>query len=120
MIALKRSSKVRLEKPFPVGHVYKPGRTNLYQISNISYFSHYISNISGQHCINLEAALTWKTCTFNLRKKLPCKGSLIYKKTIELYCDRWKLFYSKMDRANSGNSIDLVLVGKCPLSVIRL
>ena len=25
-----------------------------------------------------------------------------------------------MNRDNSGNSIDLILVGKCPLSVIRL
>ena len=55
--------------------------------------------------MGLDAALAWETCTFGLTKI-----------TIELYCDLWKLFYSD----NSGNSIDLILVDKCPLSVIRL
>ena len=38
----------------------KLGRNNLYQVLNISYFSHFTSNISGQQCMGLEAALTWK------------------------------------------------------------
>ena len=29
-------------------------------------------------------------------------------------------FLFQMNRDNSGNSIDLILAGKCPLSVIRL
>ena len=37
--------------------------------------------------MSLEAALTWKTFSFGLTKKLPCTDSLIYKKTIELYCE---------------------------------
>ena len=31
-----------------------------------------------------------------------------------------KAFLFQMNRDNSGNSIDLILVDKCPLSVIRL
>ena len=50
----------------------KLGRNNLYYVLNISYFSHFTSNISGQQCMGLEAALTWKTCTFCSTKKLPC------------------------------------------------
>ena len=42
------------------------------------------------------------------------------KETIELYFHLWKLFLFSMNKDNSGNSIDLILVGKCPLSVIRL
>ena len=38
-------------------------------------------------------------------------------KTTELYCDLWKTFLFQMNTDNSGNSIDLTLVGKCPLSV---
>ena len=30
----------------------------------------------------MEAALTWKTCTFGLTKKLPCLDSFIYKKLL--------------------------------------
>ena len=60
--------------------LHKPGRNSPYQILNVSYFSHFISNISGQQCMSLEAVLTWKTCTFGLTKKLPCTDSLIYKK----------------------------------------
>ena len=58
----------------------KLGRNSLYKVLNISYFSHFTSNISGQQYMGLEAALTWKTCT----KKLPCTDSFIYRKTIEL------------------------------------
>ena len=32
--------------------------------------------------MSLEAALTWKTCTFGLTKKLPCTDSLIYEKLL--------------------------------------
>ena len=66
--------------------------------------------------MGLEAVLTWKTCTFGLTKKLPCTDSFIYK-TILRSLER---FLFQMNRDNSGNSIDLILVGKCPLSVIRL
>ena len=64
--------------------VQKLGRNSLYKILNILYFSHFTSNISGQQCMGLEAALTWKTCNFCLTKKLPCTDSFIYK-TIELF-----------------------------------
>ena len=73
---------------------------------------------------SLEAALTWKTCTFGLTKKLQCTDSFIYKKLLNYTAifDRPLLetFLFQMNRANSGNSIDFILVGKCPLSVIRL
>ena len=60
--------------------------------------------------MGLEAALAWKTCAFGLTKKeTTMSRQFIYKKTIELYCDLWKLFYT------SGNSIDLILVDKCPV-----
>ena len=39
-------------------------------------------------------------------------------KTIELYCDLCELFLFQMNRDYSGNSTDLILVSKCPLSVI--
>ena len=61
----------------------KLGRNSLYWVLKISYFSHFLSNISGQQCMGLEAALTWKTCTFGLTKKLPCTNSLIYKKLLD-------------------------------------
>ena len=71
--------------------------------------------------MGLEAALTWKTCTFGLTKKLQCTDSFIYKKTIELYILRsLEAFLFQINRDNSGNSNDLILVGKCPLSVIRV
>ena len=73
------------------------GRNSLYLVLNISYFSHFTSNMSGQQCMRLEATLAWKTCTFSLTKKL-CLDSFIKKTTttiIELCCDLWKLFYSK-------------------------
>ena len=73
----------------------KQGRNSLHYILNISYFSHFTSNISGQECMGLEAALAWETCTFGLTKKLPCLDSSFTKITIELYYDVWKLFYSK-------------------------
>ena len=69
--------------------------------------------------MGLEAALAWKTCTFGLTEKLSSRQFHL-KKTIELYCEFWRLFLFQMNRDNSGNSIDLILVGKCPLSVIRL
>ena len=84
----------------------------------ILYFSHFTSEISGQQCMDLEADLTWKTCNFGLTKKLPCTDSFIYK----IY---WTIpqsleaFLFEMNRDNSGNSIDLILVGECPPSVIR-
>ena len=71
--------------------------------------------------MGLDAALTWKTCTFGLTKKLICTDSLIYKKLLNYIILRsLEAFLFQMNRANSGNSIDLILVGKCPLSVIRL
>ena len=68
----------------------KPGRNSLHWILNISYFSHFNSNISGQQCMGLEAALAWETCTFGLTKKLPCPDSSFTKITIELYYNLWK------------------------------
>ena len=61
----------------------KLGRNNLYKVLNISYFSYFTSNISDQQqCMGLETALTWKTCTFGLTKKLPCTDNFIYKKLL--------------------------------------
>ena len=52
-----------------------PRTNSLHLILNISYSSHFTSNISGQQCMGLEAALAWETCTFGLTKKLPCLDS---------------------------------------------
>ena len=69
--------------------------------------------------MDLEAAPTWKTCNVGLTKKLPCTDSFIYKKLLSYTAIFGRSLY-QMNRDNSGNSIDLILVGKCPLSVIRL
>ena len=74
----------------------KLGRNSLYYILDISYFSHFTSNISGQQSMGLEAALTWETCIFSLTKKLPCLDSSFTKITIELCYNLWKLFYSEI------------------------
>ena len=66
--------------------------------------------------MGLESALTWETCTFGLTKKLPWTDSLIYKKLLNYTA----IFGSFSIPNDSGNSINLILVGKCPLSVIRL
>ena len=55
-----------------------PGQNSLYWISNISYFSHFISNISDQQCMSLEAALTWKTCTTTMYKQFHLQKLLNY------------------------------------------
>ena len=57
----------------------KLGRNSLYWVLNISYFSHFTSNISGQQCMCLETALAWKTCTFGLTKNYH-EDSFIHKK----------------------------------------
>ena len=69
--------------------------------------------------MGLEAARAWKTCTIGLTKKLPCPDSFICKK-LGTILRSLEAFLFQMNRDNSGNSIDLILVGKCPLSVIRL
>ena len=48
----------------------KLGQNSLSYVLNISDFCHFTSNISGQKCMGLKAALAWKTCTFGLTKKL--------------------------------------------------
>ena len=68
--------------------------------------------------MGLEAALVWKTCTFGLTKKL--MWTVSFTKTIELCCDLWGIFLFWVEGGDGGNSIDLILVGKCPLSIIRL
>ena len=70
--------------------------------------------------MGLEAARTWKTCNFGLTKKLPCTDSFIDKKLLNYILRSLEAFLFQMNRDNSGNSIDLILVGKCPLLVIRL
>ena len=70
--------------------------------------------------MRVEAALAWKTCTFGLTKKLPCLDSLIYKKLLNYTAIFGSFSIPNEQRGNSGNSIDLILVGKCHLSVIRL
>ena len=66
--------------------------------------------------MGLLAALAWKTCTFDLTKKLPCLDSSFTKKLLN-YTVIFGSFLFQMNRDNSGNSIDLTLVGKCPLSL---
>ena len=66
--------------------------------------------------MGLEAALAWKTCTFGLTKKLPCLDSFIYK-SYRTILPSLEAFPLQMNRDNNGNSIDFILVGKCPLSV---
>ena len=44
----------------------------------------------------------------------------LQKKQLLNYTAIFGSFLFQMNRANSGNSIELILVGKCPLSVIRL
>ena len=66
--------------------------------------------------MGLDAALAWKTCTFGLIKKLPCLDSLFTEKPLN-YTAIFEAFLFQMNRDNSGNSIDLTLVGKCPLSL---
>ena len=69
--------------------------------------------------MHLEAALAWKTCTFGLTNKLPCLDNFIYKKLFN-YTAILEVFLFQMHRDDSRNSIDLILVGKCSLSVLRL
>ena len=69
--------------------------------------------------MGLEAVRAWKSCTFGLTKKLSCRQFHL-QKAIEVHCDLWKLFLFQMNRDKSENSTDLILVGKCPLSVLRL
>ena len=69
--------------------------------------------------MGLEAALAWKTCTFGLTKKLPCLDGK-FTKNYRTILRSLEAFLLQMNRDNNGNSIDLILVGKCPLSVIRL
>ena len=64
--------------------------------------------------MGLEAALAWKTCTFGLTKKLPWLDSFIYKKLLNNTA-MFGSFLLQMNRDNNGNSVDLILVGKCPL-----
>ena len=69
--------------------------------------------------MSLEAGLTWKSCAFGLTKKRPCTDSFVYKN----YCTilrSLEAFRFQMNRDSSGNAIDLIMVDKCPLSVIRL
>ena len=75
-------SKISLKFHVIQTPLQKLGRNSLYKVLNISYFSHFTSSISGQQCMGLEAALTWKTCTFGLTKKLPCTDSFIHKKLL--------------------------------------
>ena len=75
-------------------HCKKLGRDSLYYVLNISYFSHFTSNISGQQCMGLEVALAWKLVLLVWQRNYHV-NSFIYKKAIELYCDLWKLFFSK-------------------------
>ena len=67
--------------------------------------------------MGLDAAQAWETCTFGLTTKLPCLDSSFTKLTIELYL---RSLEASLFQMNRDNSIDLILVGKCPLSVIRL
>ena len=62
--------------------------------------------------MGLKVALAWKTCTCGLTKKLPCLDSFIYK-NYQTILSSLEAFLLQMNRDNNGNSIDLILVGKC-------
>ena len=60
--------------------------------------------------MGLEAVLAWKTCTFGLTKKLPCLDSFTCKKLLN-----YTAIFGNFSIKDRGNSIDLILVGKCPV-----
>ena len=66
--------------------------------------------------MGLEAALAWKTCNFGLTKKLRCLDRS-FTKNYRTILRSLEAFLFQMNRDNGGNSIDLILVGKCPLSL---
>ena len=99
--------------------VQKLSRNSFYKVLNISYFSHFTSNISGQLSVGLEAALAWTTCTFSLAKKLSFR-QFHSEKHYRTMLRSLEAFQFQLNRDNSGNLIDLIFVGKCPQSVIRL
>ena len=75
------------------------------------YFEHFRSTM-----YTLDAALAWKTCNFSLTKKLPCSDSL-FTKNYWTILRSLEAFLFQMNRDNGGNSIDLISVGICPLSL---
>ena len=80
-------------------------------------------------------AILLRTCQVNnvwvLKLLWPGKPALLvwqrnyHAQTVSLTKNYWTIlrsleaFLFQMNRSNSGNSIDLILFGKCPLSVIR-
>ena len=64
--------------------------------------------------MGLEATLAWKTYTFGLTKKLACKQFHL-QKTYWTILRSLEAFLFHMNRDNSGNSIDLILIDKCPV-----
>ena len=78
-------------------------RNSLYQVLNISYFSHFTLNILGKKCMGFEAALAWKTCFFGLTKKLPCTDRFIYKTLLDLLRSL-EVFLFQMNRYNSAQT----------------
>ena len=93
----------------------KLGRNSLYYVLNISYFNLFYFEHLRSTVYESWSCSGLKTCTFGLTKKLPCKQFHL-QKTIELYCDLLEAFLFQMNRDNSGNSINLILVDKYPLS----
>ena len=53
-------------------------------------------------------------------KETTMSRQFIYKNNYSTTLRSLEAFLFQMNRDNSGNSIDSILVGKCPLSVIRL
>ena len=66
--------------------------------------------------MGLEAALAWKTCTFGLTKKLPCLDSS-FTKILLNHTAIFGSFSFPNEQRYGGNSTDLILVGKCHLSL---
>ena len=73
----------------------KLGRNSLCQILNISYFSHFTSNISGQKMYGSWSCSDLENLHFWFDKETAMYRQFYFQKTIELYCDLWKLFYTK-------------------------
>ena len=80
----------------------------IFRISAILLRTSQVNNVMG-----LEAALAWDTCTVGLTRKLPRLDGSFTKNYWALLRSLEALLF-QMNRDNGENSIDLILVGKCP------
>ena len=103
------------------------GRNSFHWVLNISYFSQFTLNISGQQCMGVlkllwpgkPALWVWQR-NYHVQTVSFTKNycSSIFGKTTIL--QSLEAFLFQMNGDKSKNSIDLILVGKFPLSVIWL